>query len=254
MARTVQKYTRVYVDGYDLSGYSRSVGPLELTHDEADMTTFTDTVKGYLRNHAQANVGTLNAVLDDTATSGPHAVLQASNGSKRTVLVALGMGAAPAAGDPVFAGQFLQKRYQPEEAGGAVVLSAEFSGWASDATSLLYGQPWGALVHASGAETGANSGTGFDNPTGGATAKGGYMVYQVLAGNGTATISIDDSANNSAFTALSGATTGSINCAVVQHGIVALGVTATVRRYLRWQIALGTATSVTFALSFHRAY
>ena len=80
------------------------------------------------------------------------------------------------------------------------------------------------------------------------------MVYQVLAGNGTATISIDNSANNSAFTALSGATTGSINCAVVQHGIVALGVTATVRRYLRWQIALGTATSVTFALSFHRAY
>ena len=253
MTRTVAKYTRVYVDGYDLSGYTRSVGPLELSYDEADLTTLTDTVKGYLRNHAQANVGTLNAVLDDTATTGSHAVMSVA-GQKRTVLVTIGMNAAPAAGDPAFAGQFLQKDYTAADEGGAVIVSIPFSGWASDAASLLHGMPWGVLVSPATARTGANSGTGIDNPSAGATVKGGYMVYQVIAGNGTATVSIDDSANNSAFSALSGATTGSINCAVVRHGVIALSTSATVRRYLRWQVALGTATTVTFALAFSRNY
>lgn len=254
MTRTVEKFTRVYVGGYDLSGYARSVGPLELSHDEADLTTFTDTVKGYLRNHAQANVGTLNTVMEDTATTGTHAVMAARAGAAQTVTVAIGMNAAPAAGDPVFGGTFTMKSYTPEDAGGAAVVSAQFSGWASDAASLLHASPWGVLLHASGAETAANTGTGVDNPTAASTTKGGFLVYQVLAGNGTATISVDDSANNSAFSALSGATTGSIAVGTVQAGIVALAPTATVRRYLRWQIAFGTATTCTFVLSFHRNY
>ena len=35
-------------------------------------------------------------------------------------------------------------------------------------------------------------------------------------------------------------------------GMVAISTTATVRRYLRWQISLGTATTATFALAFIR--
>ena len=251
--RALQKHTRVYVDGYDLSGFGREVGPLELSHDEVDETTWTDAVKGYLRGHPQVNIGTLNAIMDDTATTGSHAVLN-NGGNKRTVTVARGFGTAPAAGDPVFAGQFAQQSYQGAEAGGAVVVTAQFGGWASDAASLAHAMPWGILLNADTARTGANAAAGIDNPSAGATAKGGYLVYHVTAGNGTATISVDDSADNSAFLALSGATTGSINCAAKQYGVVALGVSATVRRYLRWQIALGTATSVTFVLSFHRNY
>ena len=54
------------------------------------------------------------------------------------------------------------------------------------------------------------------------------------------------------FAAVTGLTSGSINCAVTQHGLVAIATTATLRRYVRWQVALGSATSVTFFLAVVR--
>ena len=252
--RTVPKWWRVYADGYDLSGQARQIGPLQLEYEEADLTALSDTVKGYLPNHATVNIGTLNAVFNNTATTGIHTVLGTA-GQVRTMLVAMGIQGAPAAGDPTFGGQFTQKAYTSENDGGAAVVSLPFSGWASDAASLLFASPYGQLLHALGAETVANSAnSNLDNPTANATNSGGYLIYHVTAGNGTATISVDDSANNSAWLALSGATTGSINCAVRQSGMVAISPTATVRRYLRWQVAFGSANTVTFVLSFHRGF
>lgn len=257
--RTLNKHSRVYVSGFDLSGFSRMVGPLEITHEEADMTVdMSDTVKSYLRNRTHVNLGMLNALLDNTPTTGIHDVLKSSGGS-RTVIVAKGIRTAPAAGDPAFGGTFIHKAYQVESPGGAVVLTIPWSGWAVNATSLDYAHPWGTLIHANGAETAANTAnSGIDNPEAGATALGGFFVYQVLAAAGsstmTATLSVDDSANNSSWLALSGATSGSIACNVRSAGMVALGTADAVRRYLRWQISLGTATSVTFVSAFMRAF
>jgi hypothetical protein len=80
-------------------------------------------------------------------------------------------------------------------------------------------------------------------------------MYQVFAGNGTATLKVQDAATNTnpSFADLSGATSGSVNCATPSAGVVAISTTATVRQYLRWQIVFGTATTVTFALAFVRA-
>lgn len=249
--RTVEKYTRVFADGYDVSGMARKVGPLELTYAEANLTAMADAVKGYLPNTPHVNCGTLDAVFDNTVTTGIHAVLGTA-GTKRTVMVCKGIQAAPAQGDPVFSGVFLQKAYQAANDSGAVTVTIPFSGWAADA-AYLQASPWGVLLNANTARTAVNSAIGVDD-RGGATTTGGYMTYQVTAGNGTATILVQDAATNTdgSFAALSGATTGSINCAVVQHGIVALAAGATVRRYLRWQITLGTATSVNFVLAFNR--
>ena len=251
--RTKQKYWRIYVDGYDLSGYSRSIGPLEIAYDEADLTAYmSDTVKGYLPNHPQANCGTLNAVFDDTATTGLHA-LMATAGTERNVLIPIGIRAAPVDGDPCFGGQFLDTAYQVAEDGGAVTVSIPFAGWAADATTRDYPLLWGTLLHASAARTnveGVNAGDGFDNPTAAATAKGGFFLYQVLASNAagvTATLSVDDgtSAAEIDMDPLAGATTGSIVCVAGVHGIV-VPTTLTIRRFLRWQIVFGTATSVTW--------
>lgn len=256
--RTLEKYYRVYINGYDMSGYGRTIGPLELTYDEADLTAImSDTVKGYLRNTAQANCGTLNAVFDNTATTGLHALMGTAGGTYRNVLTAIGIQAAPAQGDPVFGGQFVQKAYQAADDGGAVTVSIPFSGWSAAGSTLLYSMPWGVLLHANSAVTAANTAAGVDNPTAAATAKGGYFMYQVLASSDaghTATLSVDDSADNSSWLALSGATSGSITVTAGVHGLIALGNTATVRRYLRWQISLGTATSVTFVSAFFRNY
>jgi hypothetical protein len=250
----------VYVDGYDWSGFARSAGPLELIYDEADLTApMADTVKGYLPNQAQVNVGTINAVFDNTATTGIHALGSAGVGASRNVLVAIGIRAAPAAGDPCFGGSFLSKGYQTTNENGALTITEPFSGWAAN-IGLLYAHPFGQLLHENAAVTAANTAVGFDNVAGAtSTACGGYMVYHVLASSNashTATIKVQDAATNTdpSFADLSGATTGSITVTAGVSGIVFLSNTATVRRYLRWQITLGTATSVTFLLGFFRGW
>lgn len=246
--RTVKKWVRVYVDGYNMSGYTRDIGPLATVFDEAVLTCLADPAVGVLPGHVQLSLGTLNGVFDNTATSGLHVVAN-SAGVKRTVTTAIGVRAAPAQGDAVFCGQWVQGAYQGAEDGGAVTATLPFENWASDASTLLYSRAWGRLLHASGAETAANSATGGVD-TAASASFGGFFVYHVLAGDGTATLSVDDSADDSTYNALSGATSGAIDCSTPTSGLIALGRTATVRRYLRWQLALDTASTVTFVSAF----
>lgn len=251
--RTVAKWARVYVDGYDVSGNSRTIGDLKTAFEEVDSTAMSDTVKGYLPGICALGVGTLNGIFDNTATTGLHTLVNGA-GVRRLVTVAIGDRAVPAQGVPAFSANAYQVGYQGQNDGGAVVASVPFSdGIAPDgAGGLLYPLGWGVLLNASTtARTAANASTGVDG--GGATTFGGYMTYHVLAANGTATISVDDSADNAAWAAVSGMTTGSITMAAGTSGAVAIGRSATIRRYTRWQLALGTATSVTFVIVLHRA-
>lgn len=250
------KDRRVYVDGYNVSGMGRTIGPLGLEYDEPNLTAqMGDSVKGYLRGHAKYNVGVLNTVFDNTATTGVHAVLNASAGTRRTVLVAQGQLAAPIMGDPAFFGQFAQSSYLPYSEGGAMVVNAHFEGWAGDSLVQPVARAWGVLLEpGTTARTAVNASAGVDDNGAGTTA-GGFGCYHVLAGNGTATIKVQDAAASNldaSFADLAGASSGVIDCSAVQHGLL-VPTTLTIRRWLRWQIVLGTATSVTFVLAFNRA-
>jgi len=251
--RTVAKHARFYMAGYDMSGYTRNFGPLVWTYDEQGEAALSDDIKNYLPGHPTISVGQLNGFFDNTATSGLHTIASTA-GVIRTIMAPIGMRAAPVAGDAVWCGQFTQLGYQ--EAGeGFVGVNIPFGGWDNSGTTLAYDQPWGVLLHANSAATEANSTTGEGIDTAGAqTTKGGYMVYQVFGGTGAVTISIDDSADDSSYAALDDATTGEIaDASVPQAGIIALGKTATVEQYLRWQIVAGGGFStVTFALAFVR--
>lgn len=247
--RTVLKHIRVYVAGYDLSGYTRSPGPLVWQYDEADLTGIEE-IKGYLPDKATVTPSALNGILDNTDTVGLHEIIK-TPGSSRVVMIPVGIRTAPAQGDPVFVGQYQQQTYMLE-GDTAAYINATFDEW--DAAGMIaYDNPWGVLLHAKSAVTAVNSATGVDD-NGASTTQGGYMVYQVFAGDGTATILTQHASTNSdgSFAALSGATTGVIDCSSPTAGIVAISKTATVNRYLRWQITLGTATTVTFALGFVR--
>jgi len=252
--RTLNKYTRVYIDGYDLSGYSRSISPLVWEFDAVDLTCpMGDSAKGYLPGHPNITPTQLNGVFDNTATSGLHAVASSQN-DDRVVLVAIGDRAAPVAGNPAFMGEFLQLGYHAEDDGGAVVANIPFGPW--EASSLIaYGQPWGTLAHALAAADSDGSDTDAVQDYGAATSYGGYMVWQVTAGDGTATITMEhgDSDAESDFAAIAGLTTGEIDCSSVQTGVaVTTSRTQTINRYTRWQISMNTASTVTFALGFVR--
>lgn len=249
--RTVLKHSRIYIDGYDISGHSRSFGPLLWTYDEIDQTCIPDAVKGSLPGQVVHGIGTINGAMDNTADTGLHILQSAGAGSIHTLMLPIGIQAAPAQGDPVYIFQGNMLSYQYE----APYVNMPFGMPASNNTTLAYTKPWGVLLHASGAETAVNTAVGIDDIGLVSTAYGGYMCYQAFAGNGTATIKVQDAATNTnpSFADLTGATSGVIDCTTPKYGIVALGTTATVRRYLRWQIVLGTATTVTFALAFVRA-
>lgn len=260
--RTTNRYTRVYCDGYDLSGYARTIGPLDCTYDEHEDVVMNSDYKAAMIGQATISPGTLSGLFDNTATTGIHALMSAPPVS-RNVMVAMGIAAAPAIGDPVFMGQFRQDSYITTPGDNPVGVNIAFSPYAvlANATPMSYSNPWGVLLHANGAETAAsplpttNSGVDLLEET----TDGGYMFYQVLdaagAGDCTATIIVQDStsANDGDFGNL--LTSGVINCgaagvAVPTKGWVALAIGSTVKRYVRWQVTLGTATSVTFVLGF----
>ena len=249
--RTLDQWLRFYMDGYDLSGYTRSVGPLILKFEEHEATCPPgDEVKGYLVGKADISFGPFNGVLDPV-TGGLHDIAKGA-GVSRVVMIPIGIQDIPAMGNWVFCGRFQQGAYQA--AGEEVVtVNLPFEAW--DTANLInFNNPWGRLLHAKGAETAVNS-SNNQVDHGGQSQKGGYFVYMLFSSNGTVTLSVDDSANNSSWTPLSGATSGSINGSVTPvAGIVPLGVTATVRQYLRWQLAFGTATTATFASAFVRGY
>lgn len=252
--RTTLKNWRAYVDGYDLSGYTRSFGPLDCTFDEGVDDALTLNVKGTLLGSANVSMGTLNGLLDNTATSGIHAVMN-SVGVRRNVLLACGIQAAPINNDPCFGGQFTQLGYDVSGETGIVTVSIPFGNMSAIAPNLAYAKPWGVLLHANAARTAANTATGLDQTAG--TTKGGWMMYHVLAAAGTGSKTATIKVQHSTTTNTDGAfldllTSGSLNCAAGVSGIVALATTATVGQYVRWQLTLGTATSVTFALGFFR--
>lgn len=250
--RTNRRWARFYADGYDLSGYTRTFGPLAVEMSAQGEAALTDEVKNVLNGIASISAGTLNGFFDNTALVGLHVVASGA-GVKRVVMAPIGMRAAPAAGDPVFMGHFEQLGYAREDGDSFSTVSIPF-GEADAVSPAPYVSPWGVLLHASGSENTASTAVGLDD-NGAATAFGGFMVYQVFSGDGTATIKIQDAATNTNpnFADLAGATSGVIDCSSPTAGLVALGTTATVRQFLRWQIALGTANAITFALSFHRA-
>jgi hypothetical protein len=250
MGRTVAKHARVYVDGYDLSGYTRTIGPLSQSFAQVDCAAMIDAVLGYLPGQGNLNIGALNACFDNTATSGIHAIGSAGVGTQRTVMIPIGIRAAPAAGNPVFCGQFIQQEYSAAiDAGGSVTANLPFMGWSASADTLKYSQPWGKLLHANSAETGANtSGTAQENGLA-ATTKGGYAVFMLFSSTGAVTLSVQDSVDevNGNYGALisSGALDAS---STPKYALVALAKTATVKQYTRWQ----TSAAFTGAIAFVR--
>jgi hypothetical protein len=249
MTRTHNKHVRVYVNGVDLSGYSRTIGPLAWMFGAEPDAAMTDGAKNIVIGQGDIQAGVLNAFLDNDAAG---LFANKAQGTKN-LLVAIGANAAPVAGDNIFAWKFEDTGYMAEQGSGFVAANLPFGG-ASYASTLTYKRPWGILLHASAARTAANTAVGIDDNAA-SSELGGIFVYHLLSSDGTVTLSVQDAATNTdpSFAALSGATSGSITAAVTpQSGMVALGTTATVRRYLRWQLALGTATTATFVMGFIR--
>lgn len=253
MTRTHQKHWRAYVNGVDLSGYTRQIGALGWVFDAEPDQALTDGCKNILIGKCDISSGPLNAFLDNDA-AGLYSIRAQT---LRNVMYAMGAMAAPVAGDNVFCWKFEDTGYAVEPGGGFVAASLPFGG-ASSQGVLTYKKPWGKLLHAKATRlvaAGANTGTGIDDYGADPPSLGGIFVYHLFSSDGTVTLSADEADTNlgGSFAALSGATSGEIDAtSTPQSGMVALATNAAVKRYLRFQIAYGTATTATFASAFIR--
>lgn len=250
MTRTHQKHLRAYVDGVDLSGYSRSLGAIGAMADANPDSAWTDAVKNVVLGQTTIQMSDLNTILDND-TAGAFNLLSAGVG-QRNFMLAIGVNAEPANGNPMFAWQFEQAAYMGEAGDGFVSANVNFGG--ASYGILTYKKPWGFLIHAKGTETAVNTATGQDD-NGASSVLGGIFCYQLFSSDGTVTLKAQDASTNSngSFSDLTGATSGSIDASSSpKSGMVALSTTATIRRYTRWQIVLGTATTCTFALGLIR--
>jgi hypothetical protein len=150
-----------------------------------------------------------------------------------------------------------QRTYLADAALGGAALPAtiEFGMADGAAANLKYPVAWGRLLHASSAATGANGGTA-NHDNGASTAFGGIGFLHVLAGNGTATFTIEHSATNTdgAFDSTGAVITFAGTAAATPFAEIKATATptTTIQRYTRWQVALGTATSVTFVMGLLR--
>jgi hypothetical protein len=256
MGRTLQQYARVYVGGYDLSGYTHQLGETKWQFESETEAALTEPIKGVQGGFGQAEIspGAINAFLDSTA-GGMHEIFNAVAGTLKIVTIALGDLAVPAAGNPVFTGSFALNHYGHTQGKHAVGAIMEFGKTHLNAAELAYPIPWGVLLHASGAETAVNGGTcSHDNAV--STTAGGFGVLQVLAGDGTATFTIEHSATNTdaAFDSTGAVITFAGTAAATPFAEIkcTAAKTTTIQRYTRWQAALGTAHTVTFVMGLVR--
>jgi len=251
MTRINHKFTRIYANGYDIGGAVNSIGSVGAILDAPKVAAFTDAVMNTVMGRADIQCGPINAFLQAGATD-IHERMKSGQGTY-DVMICFGTSGEPAIGQPVFAAKMEHGEYMADGSGGVVGVNLSFPG-ASYASPKGYENPFGLLVHNKVAATAANTGLAtIDN--GAASAKGGIFIYQLFSSTGAVTLSIDDAADNDVdgdFSALSGATSGSITAAVSpKSGMVALATDATVRQYLRWQLSIASGTC-TFASAFIR--
>jgi hypothetical protein len=251
MTRTNTKYIRIYSNGYDLSGAASKIGTVGRTTDAPKGASLTDGVMNTVLGRSDIVCGPINAFLQAGATD-IHDRLGSAEGT-HNILIAFGINGVPAVGNPVFAACMEQGEYAVDGTEGIAGVNIAFPG-ASYSSPKGYSNPFGLLVHANGAETAANTAVATID-AGASSSKGGVFVYQLFSSTGAVTLSLDDAAANTGngdFSALSGATSGSITAAVSpKSGMIALAQTATVRRYIRWQLSIASGTC-SFALAFIR--
>ena len=258
MTRTHQKHWRAYVDAVDLSGYTRQIGALSNKFGAEPDAALTDGIKNILLGHGDIQAAPLNAFLDNDAAGLLASFGTGANGTgTRDVMFAMGANAAPAEGNPIFAWTFEQTAYYVEQGSGFVAATVPFGGASSQSTKS-YKKPWGVLLYAKAARTsatGANTAVGIDDYGSSPPSLGGIFVYHLFSSDGTCTLTAQEADTNldGSFGAITSATSGSITAAVSpKHGMVALATNAAIKRYIRWQISFGSATTATFVIGFIR--
>lgn len=237
MAKQTGLGDNLYVGGFDLSG---DVGSIQTIHGGCAVLDVTGIDKsaferlGGLRDGSIEFTGYFNDSIGQA-----HKALSALPYTDVQVMYIRGK----ATGNQSACCVAKQINYDPTRANdGGLTITTQAQ---ANGTGVEWGQQ---LTDGKTTATGAGNGTSVDN--GASSAFGAQAYLQVFGVTGTsATVTIQDSADNATFATLSGMAFTAATAAGTQR--LAIANNATVRRYVRVAIT-GTFTSFTFAVMFVR--
>jgi len=239
----VERYARIYVGGYDLSGDARTFSSLDNNFGEVDFTGWSESVRNYLSNgHRIVGIRGFQALVNDTSGRAFDQLKSAENSSQVSLL--FGGGGAPAPGDPAYVLPSVQMSDTANFDSGAGMITADFIPEASQ-MSANYDNPMGVVLADS---TSISATTNYTSSDFGAQTTAGWSanLHVTATSLGNFAIVIEDSADDSVW-----ATLGTFTSTAGSVESEFLSGSGTVDRYVRIT-ATRTAGTVTIIVTFAR--
>lgn len=223
----IERYARIYVDGYDLSGDARQFGALENGFEEVDFTGWGNSVKQYAGGYRVVGVRDFVALVNNSTGQSFDALKDAA--STGGVSVLFGSNAEPVAGNTAYLIGHMQISAGSSFESGAGVLTASFV--ANGAGGSLGTNPLGYTLLPKTTLSGADDGTAVDT---GATAGSGWSSnLHVLTAGGSGTFTVESA--TSAGGTYSTLGTFSLDGSVVNSEHIS--GSALVNRYVRYSVS-----------------
>lgn len=239
----LEKYARIYVDGYNMSGDARSFSSVGSAYGEVDMTGWSNTSRQWLTDkHLTAGIEGLQAHFNDTASSGSFDLLKDSAAGKEVALL-FGGNAEPEFGDPMYMLAAAQMSANSTFDSQAGILNATFRADVVDYNEW----PWGHILHPETNISITTTGSTLDN--GVASTNGWHaMLHLVDADAGGAwTLKVRHSTDDISYSDLG--TFTSTGTAITSEHIGAVG---TVNRYVLVEFTKGSGVDLTPVVTFAR--
>lgn len=229
------RLTRVYLNGYDLTGFYRKQES-ELTRETAESTVFNLADKTYLPGLRDASLSLEG--LFDGAVDGIEQVLLAALTADPTLVVLCPQG--DALGNVAHGFSALETKYALDSSKDDIVTLANELQSSSGRDRLL-------VQHLLSSEVATGNGTSIDN--GAQTTNGGVAYVHVpdITGITNLAVTIEDSADNSAF-----ATILTFAGVTADRNAQRVAISGTVRRYTRARWVFTGAGSAQFWVGFGR--
>lgn len=239
MAKTSGIGDNYFVDGYNLSGDTNSLGTISGGPAPIVQTSIVQGGQARAGGLRTGDIQWVSYFNDDTVADSPHTALKGLSVDDRICSYLRGT----AIGNAMASCVAKQIGYDPTRgADGALTIAVA-------ATSDEFGIEWGQQLTAGiRTDTTATNGASLD---GGASSSFGLQAYlHVFSVTGTSvTVSLEDSANNSTWAAISGASFAAATGKGAQR--ISISNAATVRRYVR-AVTTGTFTNAQFAVNLVR--
>lgn len=190
------RYVRLYVDGYDLSGDSRTFSSLDGMMAEVDMTAWNDSVYKYLPNYRKMlGLRGYRAFMNDTALSGAHTLFTTPGTAAMQFIMAFGGNAEPEVNDPGYGLSSVQLGDNHSFDAEAAVLDVDLIPMAGEGSGDE--KAWGHMAMPKTTQASSTDGTSHD---GGAASSNGWMaLLQIFSSGSDWAIEMEDSTNDSIF-------------------------------------------------------